>query len=202
MDSRKLRIICVNGGKTYGNTAIMLGDIGTGCHRFTEEHPQLKPLAMNIHYWPLAEPAFDIPLLIDPSRQKPKGVVASLLRSLSEADGLIYATPVHYNNASALMLRLLAWSYYMEEEEGWPLEGMPVGYAAQGHIDGCQSAINAMQNVLMHTKCTTVQDGHYYRMASLMPFAAEDPELKWMATDAPLLGLRVAEAAYRIKYQV
>lgn len=201
MDRRVLRITCVHGSRPGGNTSRMLQDIAEGMiHQLTVEHAAWRPLEVETEYICLANWEHQIPSLINPARQKPEGAVAEFLKALSEADGLILATPVHYNNASDIMLRALNWCYYMEEEEGWPLAGIPVGYAAHAYIDGCQSAINAMQNVLMHTKCTTVQDGHYYRLASLMPLAADNPELRWMLTDGPLLGLRVAEAAYRRKY--
>lgn len=192
----------MHGGKRWGNTSKMLQEIGKGCGKLHNKHPDWRDCILNVTYFGLGYPEYEIPFLIDPEIQKPEGTVAYLLETIRKADGLILATPVRWNNMSAAMMRLLEWCYFLEDDAGLSLHGLPVGYAAHGQIDGGQAAINAMQNVMMHLKCVTPEDGHFYRIESLMPLAASDPELRWMAEDAPLVGLRVAEAAFKRKYGI
>ena len=198
---RSITIACIHGGRRNGMTAKMVQEIAKGA-RFglSSAHSEWGHIQIMTAFYGLGEPEHDIPFLVDPDIQKPDDVVTYLWGEVKEAGGLILATPVRWNNMGALMMRFLEWGYFMEKDEGWPLEGMPVGYAAHGDIDGGQSAVNAMQNIMMHLKCTTPQDGHFYRIISRLTQTDSDPEYQWMLEDAQLLGLRVAEAAYRRKY--
>lgn len=198
---KDLFIIAVNGGGRGGKTSQMLHEISEGCHTLRDHHPEWRA-GIAVNFMRLWRAECEISFLIDPETQKPEGNVQFLLEMIKKADGLILATPVRWGNMSALMLRFLEWLYFLEEEAGWPLRGMPVAYAAHGQIDGGQAAINAMQTAMMHLKCITPEDGHFYRIESLMPHAPSDRELRWMTTDAQLVGLRVAEAAFKRKYDV
>lgn len=198
---RDILIVCVNGGKTGGQTERMLYEMSAGCEQVRDKHPDWHA-SVTTYIVHLAKQEWEIPFLINPEKQRSQGAIGQLLELFTtKADGLILATPVRWGNMSALMLRFLEWLYFLEQEEGWPLRGIPVGYGACGQIDGGQAAINAMQNTMMHLKCVTIEDGHFYRIESLMPHAASDPELRWMIEDAPLVGLHVAEAAFKRKYR-
>lgn len=197
MDTRDLYLVCVNGGRQGGATERMLHAIAQGSHKVRDTHPEWN-MSVGTLFIHLHKYEWDIPMLVDPEMQKPKDKIEHLLTRITSADGLILTTPVHWSNMSALMSRMLAWFYYLEEEEeaGWPLEAMPVVYGACGNIDGAQAAVNAMQNVMMHLKCMTPPDGHFY-INSEVPSGKES---KWMNEDARLAGLRLAEAAAHRKY--
>lgn len=200
METKHIRIVCMHGGRRDGSTSRLLSAMAGGCCRLRETHPAWGPWYIDMSFYGLADPEYEIPILTDPETQQPYGTVSYLLGAVREADGLLLATPVRWHNMSALMMRLLEWFYFLEAEAGWPLEGLPVGYGAHGQIDGGQAAINAMQSVMTHLKCATPSDCHFYIIESLMRHAASDRELGWMTTDAPLVGLRVAEAAAMRRY--
>lgn len=185
----------VVGGATDGILAEMLG----GCRTAASKNRRWRKIADIIHTEniSLEMPRWNLPLFF--RGHEPTETVMNILEKLKTADGIILASPVHWFTMSAAMKNLLDWCVLLEE--GWPLNGKPVGFGACGDTDGGQDTVSAMAQVMAHLRCAIPADAMFFRNTSITKRGVPSGcEQEWMVKDAPLVGAAVAETALRRKF--
>lgn len=122
--------------------------------------------------------------------EKLKGL-SDLLR---EADGMIFSTPVHWFNMSALMKALFDFMAPLEYPD-FPLEGKVAGLIATCDEDGGQQTLSLMAAPLVHYGFIIPPYGMVYHNNK----ATEGGEGGWQKKDFRLLGYNVARMCGAVK---
>jgi len=197
MPTKILTIIGINGSVLGGTTDNLLTEMLGGCHSALTKNKRWRKITIDAQSITLESSLWNLPMFF--RGHEPTDTVNYVLEKLKKADGIIFASPVHWFTMSAAMKNLLDWCVLLED--GWPLAGKPVGCGACGDTDGGQTTVNAMAQIMMHLGCRIPQDGMFFRNTSITGLKnLEGCEQGWMLIDAPLVGMRVAEAALKNKF--
>jgi multimeric flavodoxin WrbA len=109
-----------------------------------------------------------------------------LLDLIKRADGLIFATPVHWFNVSSLMKTLIDEMSRLESPD-FPLEGKVAGFIATCEEDGGMQACLQMAAPLIHMGCIIPPYGMVFKNTSI-PTGGENG---WQDRDFALLGSNI-----------
>jgi multimeric flavodoxin WrbA len=114
-----------------------------------------------------------------------------LLGQVSDADGILIATPVWWGMPTNLIVNFLGHLTPTCDSAKYPLSGVPVGMIAVYDEDGAQSAIDSIAAALCKMGCVIPPFGMQWYNKRL----AEHSERRWQETDVPILGRRIVAAA-------
>jgi len=92
----------------------------------------------------------NLPFFHGRNEKTPPVGLEPLWEKIKEADGFIFATPVHWFNMSAPMKNFIDWFTTFESIGGYPLEGKVAGIITTCEEDGGQKTINDIVAPLMH----------------------------------------------------
>ncbi len=198
MPAKTLTLLGINGSTSDGATDHLLREMLGRCPLVLTKNRRWRKVDMQVEIIGLELSPWNLPLFF--RGHEPTDTISNILEKMKTADGIILASPVHWFTMSTAMKNLLDWCVLLED--GWPLNGKPVGFGACGDTDGGQATLNAMAQVMAHLECVIPQNAMcFFRNTTITRLKnLEDCEQRWMLTDAPLVGMRVAEAALKNKF--
>ena len=164
-----MKILGINGSPfVKGNCSSLIGKVSG----------EAKNLGADIELLNLCEK--DLPFF-DNWNNKPSKTFLDIQKKIESADGIIFATPVHWHNISARMKNLIDYLTYLEIG-GWKLEGKVAGFISVGDTDGGWQAILNMVAPLSHMGMIIPPYSMVFQNTNL-----KTSEKNWMKKDIPLL---------------
>jgi multimeric flavodoxin WrbA len=114
----------------------------------------------------------------------------STFDNMTNADGFLFATPVHWFNMSALMKCFIDWLTSLEQDT-CELEGKVAGVLAHCNEDGGNQAATSIISPLLHMGMLVPPYSGFFRNQ----YMALQSEAGWQAVDHRLVGKNVVRLA-------
>ena len=118
------------------------------------------------------------------ARLPQEGDLQKVVKEILRADGVIFATPVHWFNMSSRLLALLSWLATTTDAPDYALEGKVAAVMAVCEEDGAQSANEKMVSALIHLGFIIPPFCTYFFNKS----SAHKSEGGWQLEDQPRVG--------------
>jgi len=129
----------------------------------------------------------------DGFQTKPPQEISKCLRTIKNAEALIFATPIYWFSTSALTKAFVDWLTLLETKD-FALEGKVAGVIAHGHEDGGNQAAMAIIAPLLHMGLMIPPYCAFFKNR----YMARHSEGQWQLKDHRLVGKNVVRLAKQV----